>query len=382
MKGLYIHIPFCRQACRYCDFYFTVSLRHIDVLADCIVKEIRHREVLHGQDPLETLYLGGGTPSVLSRRQIEPLLEAIHRRFSFSQEPEITMECNPDDLNRSYLQELAALGFNRLSIGIQSFHDSELALMRRSHTPDQAEKSVLEAAEAGFSNISVDLIYGVPGQDLRHWEDTLKRTLALPVTHLSAYHLTYEPGTVFDHWKKKGRLVPLPEATSLKQYAMLLRHTGVAGLQQYEISNFARQGSRSRHNQLYWTGEPYMGAGPSAHSYTGTGRRWNVSHLGKYMKAVQEGNPYWEEEHLTTRDRFHDYLITSLRTLRGADLHQLEREIGTRYVHALERKSGPFLKSGSMVRRGNRLIIPPEHWLITDHILRELFLDDGEETER
>ncbi|MGW8314008.1 MAG: radical SAM family heme chaperone HemW [Bacteroidales bacterium] len=374
MKGLYLHIPFCRQACRYCDFYFTVSLHQMDPLTQSLIKELHLRENESGHGPLHTLYLGGGTPSLLSPEQLEKIMNTLHQKFSFRDHPEITMECNPDDLNRPYLDALLKLGFNRLSIGIQSFHDRELKLMRRSHTADQAMRSVQEAADAGFSNITIDLIYGIPGQDLNTWEETLYKALSLPVTHLSAYHLTFEPGTVFDHWRKKGKLIPVTEGISQEQYVLLRQRTRESGYEHYEISNFAREGKRSKHNMLYWSGDHYMGVGPSAHSFDGRTRRWNAASVKKYMEAIHSGEPFWEEERLTAEDKYHDYLITTLRTSRGAEPKTIEKEIGEAYAEHFRKKTKPFLESGALVFHDQRLVIPADHWLITDHILRELFL--------
>lgn len=376
MKGLYLHIPFCRQACRYCDFFFTVSLQKRDPLIDALLEELTLRKEEPGQEQLHSLYLGGGTPSVLSLHQLDRIMNTAYSKFSFREKPEITMECNPDDLNRTYLGSLINFGFNRLSIGIQSFHDHELRLMRRSHTPEQAVQSVRDAVDAGFSNITADLIYGIPGQDLHAWEKSLNMVLDLPVTHISAYHLTFEAGTVFDHWRKKGKLQPVPEEVSLGQYQLLRQRTQEAGFEHYEISNFALDGKRSEHNLLYWSGKPYLGAGPSAHSYQGNTRRWNVSNLRKYLEAIRSGQPFWEEEQLSAAERYHDYLITSLRTRWGADPQYIEKQIGETHAGYFRMKSKPFVDNGSLVWKDQHLVIPPDQWLITDHILRELFLED------
>lgn len=378
MKGLYLHIPFCRQACRYCDFFFTVSLQKMDLLIDVLLEELKQREKEAGREVLQTLYLGGGTPSLLTPHQLDRIMNTLLSRFSFRKNPEITMECNPDDLNRTYLDALFNVGINRLSIGTQSFLDQELQLMRRSHTSEQAVQSVRDAADAGFSNITVDLIYGIPGQDLQAWEKNLNAALALPVDHISAYHLTFEEGTVFDHWRKKGKLRPVSDELSLEQFHLLRQRTQETGFEHYEISNFAREGKRSEHNLLYWSGNPYLGAGPSAHSYHGNTRRWNVANIRKYTEAIQTGQPFWEEEQLTPEDRYHDYLITSLRTRWGANPRYIEKQIGESYADYFRMKSKLFLDSGALVRKDQHLVIPPDQWLITDHILRELFLEQAD----
>jgi oxygen-independent coproporphyrinogen-3 oxidase len=248
--------------------------------------------------------------------------------------------------------------------------------MRRSHTSDQSEQSVRDAAGAGFDNITIDLMYGIPGQSLGEWESTLSRALSLPVQHLSAYHLTFETGTVFDHWRKQGKLFPVHEETSLVQYQLLREITRKEGFEHYEISNFAREGKQSEHNMLYWSGAAYMGVGPSAHSFDGTSRSWNISSLKKYMEAVRRREPFTEKENLSQEERYHDYLITSLRTRRGADPAYMERHFGETISRYFHRKSKPFLEGGSMYFSGEHISIHPDHWFITDHILRSLFVEN------
>jgi oxygen-independent coproporphyrinogen-3 oxidase len=375
MTGLYIHIPFCKQACRYCDFYFTVTVRHMDELVECLVREMEQRKYEIEGEVLNSLYLGGGTPSLLGPRHLEKILSAVHRLFPFTEDPEITLECNPDDLNRETLDFLYLSGINRLSIGVQSFHPKELQLMRRSHSSDQAYQSILEAAEAGFDNITIDLIYGIPGQTMKEWASNLKRAISTPIAHLAAYHLTFEPGTVFEHWRKKGKIHQVSEETSIEQFKLLRKMTAAAGMEHYEISNFAREKKYSLHNLLYWSGEPYMGVGPSAHSYDGSIRRWNIASLKKYVERIKLGQPFSESERLTPRERYHDTLITSLRTSRGLDPAMLEQRCGPSIRQFFDQKAASFLEEGILVQTGNNVVIHPEHWLIADHVFRELFMD-------
>lgn len=375
MEGIYIHIPFCRQACRYCDFYFTVSLKFMDSFIDAVVEEIRQKGEKEEGKALGSLYLGGGTPSLLSEGQLEKILSAINRHNSFLKDSEWTMECNPDDLDASTLKKLRNMGFNRLSIGIQSFQEKDLALMRRSHNAEQAETSVKKAVSAGFDNISIDLIYGIPGQDISRWEDNLDKAAALPIAHLSAYHLTFEPGTIFEHWRKKGKLMPVAEDSSIQQYQMLRERMQRAGFDHYELSNMAREGKWSRHNLLYWSGQAYQGFGPSAHSFNGRQRSWNISSLKDYMEGIQMGKSVGQEERLSLKERYHDYLITSLRTKWGADPAYLEKAFGTPVRRHFENKARSFIELGKLITVGDKIIIEPGHWLITDHILRALFLD-------
>jgi len=373
MSGIYIHVPFCRQACRYCDFSFSVRLKYKPLFVDRLVEEIRMRTDPCPDRSMETLYLGGGTPSLLSGKELDRILNEIHARFSFPENAEWTIECNPDDLDPFYLEGLRKRGFNRISIGIQSFHKNDLQLMRRSHDPDQGKRSVKEAAGAGFDNINVDLIYGIPGQTIREWEQNLSRALALPVSHLSAYHLTFEPGTVFDHWRKKRRLIPVHEEESEQLYHLLREKMLQEGFDHYEISNFARDGKRSAHNLIYWSGKPYLGFGPSAHSFDGSVRSWNISSLKGYMEGISQGGQVMEEEMLTDSEKYHDYLITSLRTRWGADPEYIGVQFGNQMRTCFEKGCEKFLEEDIMWSKKGRVGIRPGKWLIADHILRELF---------
>jgi oxygen-independent coproporphyrinogen-3 oxidase len=378
MNSIYIHVPFCRQACRYCDFFFSVSLQYQDEFVDKLLVEIGSRAQGNQDSEITSLYFGGGTPSLLSNENLDRILETLQHHYFIAGNAEITMECNPDDLDRQKLKFLRDAGINRISIGIQSFQEEELKLMRRSHHAGQASRCVENAAAAGFRNITADLIYGIPGQSPGKWEENVIRTLALPVSHISAYHLTFEPGTVFDHWRKSGRLVPVEEEQSEQMYRILRGLLLAGGFDHYEISNFAKEGMRSRHNLRYWSGEPYMGFGPSAHSFDGLRRSWNISSMKGYMEGISRGEVISESEELNIRERYHDYLITSMRTSSGADpghiLKQFGRTIRDHFDSAIE----VFAAGDIIISSGDRLIIDPDHWLLSDHVLRGLFLaDDG-----
>lgn len=340
-----------------------------------LVDEIKIHGSSHSGESMDTLYLGGGTPSLLSPKNLDKILDAVHGTFSFRDDAEVTMECNPDDLNAALLKMIKGRGFNRLSIGVQSFHEKELQLMRRSHNAGQAEASVKRAASAGFDNITMDLIYGVPGQSAAEWEENVQRAISLPISHLSAYHLTFEEGTVFDHWRKKERLIPVHEDESVGFYRLLRDRMLSAGFDHYEISNFALHGKMSKHNQLYWSGLPYLGAGPSAHSYNGSQRSWNISSLKEYMDRISRGESVSESEQLSSEERYHDYLITSLRTKWGADPKFIKDHFEEKFWKHFELKSAPFLEEGTMCITDGKTVINPDHWLITDHILKELFVD-------
>jgi len=323
---------------------------------------------------METLYFGGGTPSLLSSDNLQKIMNQVRSSYRYSEDAEMTIECNPDDLDAIQLRTIRELGFNRISMGIQSFHEEDLKLMNRSHSSGQAVQAVQDAAAAGFDNITVDLIYGIPGQNSERWKENILRALELPVNHISAYHLTFEPGTVFDHWRKKGRIVPVAEDESINMYQLLRQELSGAGFEHYEISNFAKQGSRSRHNQLYWSGEPYLGFGPSAHSFSGTRRYWNAASLNKYMKSLEKGEAAGEAEELTARQRYHDYLITSLRTSEGADSRIIGDRFGPEVLDHFLEIAGRFIKDGLMIEQEKRTAINPDSWLLADHIMRELFL--------
>lgn len=312
---------------------------------------------------------------MLSPDQLQQILDAVFVNYVFQEDIEQSIECNPDDLKPDYLKQLKKLGFNRLSIGVQSFHEKDLQLMRRSHHSVQAVQSVRDASEAGFDNLSLDLIYGIPDQSMEEWETNILQALSLPVSHISAYHLTFEQGTVFDHWRKKRRLLPVHEEESVRQYILLRKCLLNSGFEHYEISNFAREGRMSQHNLVYWSGKPYLGLGPSAHSFDGNCRSWNASSLKNYLEGTVQGRNIREAEDLSLEEKYHDYLITSLRTKWGADPEYITAQFGEGIYSHFTKKAQSFLKNGILLNSENRLVIYPDHWLIADHILRELFID-------
>jgi len=374
MNGIYIHIPFCRQACRYCDFYFTVSQKHREDFLRALIDEIGSGRMFPDDGEVSSIYFGGGTPSLFSTRELEGILNEIYRQYRIDKNPEITLEANPDDLTKSYLKALRNLPVNRLSIGVQSFDNALLDLMRRAHDTTRATDCLEDAFAAGFEQINADLIYGIPGLSAENWEKDLLRLFAFPVNHLSAYHLTFEPGTVFDHWRKKGRLSVTPEEESIEQYRILREQAEAAGFEHYEISNFARNGFYSRHNSLYWNGGHYLGFGPSAHSYDGKTRSWNVSNVSTYCESLAAGRSFSEQEVLSAKDRYHDYLLTSLRTSRGADPEWIRKELGPDTAAWFEKQTEPFISSGELFRQGGKIKMTGNSWFVADHILRELFL--------
>ena len=375
MAGIYLHIPFCRQACRYCDFFFSVSLKYRDPFCTALKQELELRSSQWKGRSMRSLYLGGGTPSVLTLPQLEQLLFTVREHYSLDPSAELSLECNPDDLSEGQPEQWRELGFNRLSIGIQSFHKADLELMRRSHSVYQAEQAVRSARRAGFENISVDLIYGIPGQSETQWEENLRRVVDLDVDHLSAYHLTFESGTVFDHWRKKQRIIPVEDLVSEDRYRSLCREMSLGDFEHYEISNFAREGKRSVHNQIYWSGESYPGFGPSAHSYDGTSRSWNPSDLKSYMEKAGRGEAMAEKETMNSTEAYHDYLITSLRTSRGADPQFILQRFGSAVHRHFQEATRLFLEKGQMKQSGSYLRIDSAYWLMADHVMRKLFMD-------
>lgn len=376
MAGIYIHIPFCRKACHYCDFHFSISLDQLPKMLKALEKEISmRRDYLQGEI-LETVYLGGGTPSLLTFRQLESLFRVIRDHYQISRDPEITMEGNPDDLSLPYMQALLDLGINRLSIGIQSFHEDDLVFMNRSHGTKQSHRCLEMARKAGYQNLNIDLIYGLPGLSMDKWKKNLDIATGYFPEHIAAYHLTYEKGTVLDYRRRKKRFSLPEEQISFDQYELLTDQLQHKGYMHYEISNFALPGHISLHNSAYWKGGKYLGAGPSAHSFNGNTRRWNLARNASYIKNVLDGIVYYESEELDTNTRYHDYVMTSLRTMWGIDLEHISKAFGQNYKDHCVKEAGPFVQRGKMNKDGNRLFLSKEGMFIADHITESLFLDD------
>jgi oxygen-independent coproporphyrinogen-3 oxidase len=338
-----------------------------------IKKEIiMRRDYLQGE-ALDTLYLGGGTPSVLSARQLASLLRVIREHYAFGKDPEITMEANPDDLTPDFAQDVLELGINRLSIGIQSFHEEDLRFMNRRHGSSQSHRCLEIVRKAGCRNLSLDLIYGIPGMTLGRWAENLDIATGYSPEHIAAYHLTYEKGTVMDYRRKKGKFQVQAEEMSRDQYHLLVDRLRAAEYMHYEISNFAFPGYLSRHNSAYWKDEKYLGAGPSAHSYNGYTRRWNIARNASYMKLVQAEALYYETEELDNQSRYHDYIMTRLRTMWGIDLDYIRNEFGrARHDYCLQ-QAMPYLLTGRMQKEGNRLYLSEEGMFIADRMIESLF---------
>lgn len=372
LAGIYIHIPFCRQKCRYCDFYSVASEAHKAPMLSALHRELELRAGELSDEPVTTLYFGGGTPTVYTPEELQGLIDRVQAFYPAHNLVEITAEANPDDLTDDYLARLSATGVNRLSIGIQSFHDTHLQLFNRRHTGQQAREAVLRAQSHGFENVTIDLIYGVPGMTDAEWESNLRQFIELDVPHLSAYHLTIEPRTVFGKWSEQGKIAAVPDETSERHYAMLERLTREAGYGHYEISNFARPGREALHNSSYWNGTPYIGIGPAAHSFAGRTRRWNTAHNAQYLSGLESGN-YFDFEELSDTDRFNETLMTGLRTSRGVAWSRLEEDFGVTAVSRLKLAARKHVDAALLVDDGQCLRIPPVHFLLSDAIIADLF---------
>lgn len=369
MAGIYIHVPFCKRICAYCDFFKSVLLASKDDVHAAWLREISSEASFIPDRHINTVYFGGGTPSIYSPERLQSILDRIATTWDCSQLSEVTLEANPDDLTGEYINGLRKTGINRLSIGVQSFHDDELRKMNRRHNAAQAASAVKRAQDAGFGNITIDLIYGLPFSDARRWERTMRCACDLDVQHISAYHLTIEHGTALWRRVARGEMAPVEESESERQYAMLHDMLTQEGYEHYEVSNFARQGFRSRHNSGYWTGEHYLGVGPAAHSFNGRVRRWAVSDINKYLS----GEDIYESETLTVEQMYDEYVMTSLRRAEGVDLQEMERRFGAYKLQYFTRAAEKFVQSGLLCTSGGRYFVAPEKFLLSDMIICELF---------
>ncbi|MEI8271556.1 MAG: radical SAM family heme chaperone HemW [Paludibacter sp.] len=372
MAGIYIHIPFCKKRCTYCDFYTEVAPKLIPRLVDSICKEIEIRANYLAQNQIDTIYFGGGTPSVLKPEQFSAIFKAIYATFSVRENAEITFESNPDDLSVQFFESIRQLPFNRISIGIQSFDDDDLKRINRRHNGNQAVQAIKNAQYAGFKNISIDLIYGLPYQTIEKWEKQLNMALSMNVQHISSYGLTYEEGTKLWEQREKGEVIPVDDDTMNEMYLLLVKNMKEKGFDAYEISNFAQKDYRSRHNSAYWKQQPYLGLGPSAHSYNLVSRQWNVSSILKYVFAVENKTDFFETENLSISEKFNDYVMVTLRTSEGIDLEYIKFEFGEEFVTECLENSQPFLDSLHLNLSDNRLGLTSKGVLISNQILIEL----------
>lgn len=376
MAGIYLHIPFCKQACHYCDFHFSTSLAKKDDLLAAIRHEIALQKSYLGTQSIETIYFGGGTPSILSAVDLASLLDEIIAHFSVSASAEITVEANPDDLNAQKLREIKQTAVNRLSIGIQSFYEADLKWMNRAHNAREAESAVKRAQDSGLENISIDLIYGYPLLTDEKWASTLDKVIELEVPHISSYAMTVEPRTALASFIHKGKQSAMDEKQSAEQFIRLMDELEQAGFEHYEISNFARPGMYSRHNTNYWKGVSYLGVGPSAHSFNGEIRQWNVANNAQYLEALERKQIPAEQEVLTLQNQINEYLMISLRTSLGIDLDVLETRFGGAVLAAIKPELMRFESKGWIHQEANHASLTRNGKLFADHIAAELFIED------
>ena len=371
MAGIYIHIPFCKQRCRYCAFYSCTKAHLQERYVAALCRELELRR-LYIKGEVETIYIGGGTPSILPHPLLKKIFETVYGSYSVTTDAEITMECNPDDLTTEYLAQLRSLPINRLSMGVQSFDDSILKILGRRHTAERAREAVENARLAGFDNISIDLMFALPTSTRESWAHDLETAIALRPNHISAYNLTYEEDTPFFNALHKGNITPLSEEENIEQFEMLVEHLTAAGYRHYEISNFAQPGCESRHNSSYWHDVPYIGCGASAHSYNGNERSWNVSDIELYIRGIETGNPDFEIEHLSENERYNDAIVTRLRTADGLPLEWFRHKFNKKLYDYLCRNIAPHIDNGTLKEDNGSVSLTREGIFISDSIMRDL----------
>ncbi|MCF0160436.1 MAG: radical SAM family heme chaperone HemW [Bacteroidaceae bacterium] len=373
MAGIYIHIPFCRKRCIYCDFYSTTLLEKRAQYVAAVCRELEMRKDYLKGEPIQTIYLGGGTPSLLPISLLQTVFQALAEHYSVAPDAEITMEANPDDLSSAYIQDVVdKLPINRLSMGVQTFNDEALRFLNRRHTGQQAIDTVKRCQEAGLNNISIDLIYGLPNESLEDWEKDLRIATSLHVQHISAYHLMYEEGSPLWRLRESMNLKEADEDLSLLFFEKLVNTLKEHGFQHYEISNFCLPGMHSRHNSSYWTGVPYLGCGAAAHSYNGASRQWNVASLTDYIQGINQGKPVVEMEQLDLATRYNEYVMTGLRTCHGISTAHIKEEFGESLLLYFTRQAAKDLQQGHLEKQGDRIQLSRQGIFISDGIMSNL----------
>ena len=375
MAGLYLHIPFCKKACYYCDFHFSTSSQHRDEMVSALRAELILQKDFLKNEPVETIYFGGGTPSLLSADELKAIIDDIYDHYTVSSSPEITLEANPDDLNQEKVRELKTTLINRFSIGIQSFYIEDLIWMNRAHNSREAESAVKRVQDAGFENITVDLIYGYPLLSNEKWDSNIRKVIDFGVPHVSAYSMTVEPDTALASFINKGKQPAMNEAQSADQFVILMESMNEAGFDHYEISNFAKPGQYSRHNSNYWNRVPYLGIGPSAHSFKDSTRQWNIANNNLYMNSIGKGIIPAEVENLTEANRINEYIMTSLRTAAGMDLEKVSAGFGSNYRSVIENELSKFSENNWVDQKGSLVTLTTTGKLYADHIASELFVE-------
>ena len=376
MAGIYIHIPFCKQACHYCNFHFSTSMKHKNGFLDALLKEISLQARFLEEHDVQTIYFGGGTPSLLTGEELGSIVTAIHNRFNITSGAEITFETNPDDITTEKLMEWKSKGVNRLSIGVQSFYDEDLQWMNRAHDAGQAQNSIAQSQSAGFENITIDLIYGTPGLTDQKWKNNVEQAISLGIPHLSCYALTVEPSTALEKMIALKKSPPVNTDDQARQFGILMDALGEAGYEHYEISNFALPGKRSRHNSSYWQRQPYLGLGPSAHSFKGNTRQWNVSNNILYINSLSNNEVPFEFEVLTPVQEMNEIIMTSLRTSEGLDLPALSDRFGSSAVAEVIKSARPYLDRNLVIEKDGHLMLSKEGKLFADGIAAALFFEE------
>jgi oxygen-independent coproporphyrinogen III oxidase len=374
MAGIYLHIPFCRQNCHYCDFYYSVSLHYKSQMVEALINEIDLRKNYLENELIDSIYFGGGTPSILSLNDIENILKTIFKYFRISKSIEITLEANPDDITIVYVIGLKQMGINRISLGVQSFDNTDLTLMNRRHDSIKAEEAIRILKTIPIENFSTDLIYAVPGSSEKTLKNNLHKMVDAGTPHVSVYHLTYEDGTIFKHKIKKQRLSEIGEEESNQQYDIIKKYMVSNGYQHYEISNFAKDGFISKHNSAYWFGKKYLGLGPSAHSFNGKSRQWNIAALQKYINGINHRKPVIEKETLQKSVQYNEFVMVRLRTMWGINHKELEKKFGMHAIKRFLKETDPFIAEGSLIRSENETVMNPKKYLQSDHIISQLFI--------
>lgn len=374
MAGIYIHIPFCKTRCAYCDFYSTTHEAWKQQYVDAVCKELVQRKDYLKGETVDTIYMGGGTPSQLSIAQLNALFATIEAHFPLSKHPEITIEVNPDDVSDSYAEGLKQTPVNRISMGIQTFDDATLRILNRRHTEQIARMATMRLREKGFQNISIDLMYGLPGETIEQWENDLQQAIALNVEHISAYHLTYEEGTPLYRRLQAGEVSEVSEELSLTFFNMLIDALTKAGYQHYEISNFCKPGMHSRHNSSYWQGIAYLGCGAAAHSFDGASRQWNIADIKAYIQGIETNAPCYEIEALDNATRYNEYIMTGLRTSHGISLDEVAARYGQPLADTCQKSATPHLESGKLITEENRIKLSREGIFVSDAIICDLMV--------
>ncbi|MCQ2308161.1 MAG: radical SAM family heme chaperone HemW [Bacteroidales bacterium] len=379
MAGIYIHIPFCKSKCAYCNFFSVVTGKQRADFLDALKKEAVIRKSYINNEEVKTVYFGGGTPSLLKPDEIQSVIDVLYKNFNISGNAEITLEANPDTVSMELLKDFNTVGINRLSVGIQSFHDDDLQYLSRKHDSEHALQVLDWANMTGFQEVTMDLIYGIPTLTEEKWARNLDIFFSKGISHLSAYALTIEPKTALGQRIGKGVAAPVDEDATIRHYEMLVERAEKEGFEHYEISNFAKPGHYSRHNCSYWTGEKYLGLGPSAHSFDGVSRQWNVANVTEYCKLISDFQNslemnWFEKEILTSDDRYNEYVMTSLRTRWGCDIVEIREKFGEKYQKCFEKNIVPYLEDGRLVKHGDNYILTENGMLFADGIAAELFV--------